>query len=284
MRRSRRRRLRERAAEPGDSRHCDRFGAGRARGRARADSRESAASETGPAALRRRPPEAGRRSRRRLLRRRTPPACRRERRATGQRRHRSVQRLLPTGQLRGRRERDRGDQRDLDPPLLRGPGRASTSRCTSRSTCSPSSRPAATCASACAATPRTRSSSTSASSAAGRAASRGGAAAGTGAGRARGRGPSVLCEHMFVIEQPQSAWCDQRSGRHAWPLPRLASRSIEPSSEHAKADLVFGLGRRLFRVQCKTARQHGDALIVRLVTSRRTALRLPTREVHARAG
>ena len=38
-----------------------------------------------------------------------------------------------------------------------------------------------------------------------------------------------------------------------------------------RADLIFDLGSRLLRVQCKTASRRGDVLVVTLYSSRRTA-------------
>ena len=44
-----------------------------------------------------------------------------------------------------------------------------------------------------------------------------------------------------------------------------------PASEHARADFVFSVSGRLYRVQCKTARLSGDVLSITLVSSRRSA-------------
>ena len=44
-----------------------------------------------------------------------------------------------------------------------------------------------------------------------------------------------------------------------------------PLTEHGRYDLVFRIGDRMLRVQCKCATRKGDCLIVRLVSTRRCA-------------
>ena len=44
-----------------------------------------------------------------------------------------------------------------------------------------------------------------------------------------------------------------------------------PLVEGARADLVFGLGERLIRVQCKWAPRQRDSVVIRCYSSRRTA-------------
>lgn len=58
----------------------------------------------------------------------------------------------------------------------------------------------------------------------------------------------------------------------------IAKRAIElgigvyrPLSDGERYDLIFDLGERLSRVQCKWAPLHGDVVIVRACSSRRTA-------------
>ena len=41
----------------------------------------------------------------------------------------------------------------------------------------------------------------------------------------------------------------------------------KPLSEHSRADLVFEIGSRVLRVQCKTARRTGEVLVVNLISS-----------------
>jgi prevent-host-death family protein len=41
----------------------------------------------------------------------------------------------------------------------------------------------------------------------------------------------------------------------------------KPLSEHARADLIFGVGARLFRVQCKSAVRNGEVIVIRFVSS-----------------
>ena len=43
-----------------------------------------------------------------------------------------------------------------------------------------------------------------------------------------------------------------------------------PASEHSRADLIFGIGSELFRVQCKSARRTEEVLVVTLAGSRHT--------------
>jgi hypothetical protein len=44
---------------------------------------------------------------------------------------------------------------------------------------------------------------------------------------------------------------------------------LAPMTEHERYDLVFEIGGRLLRIQCKSAARSGDVVIVRLVTNRR---------------
>jgi prevent-host-death family protein len=48
---------------------------------------------------------------------------------------------------------------------------------------------------------------------------------------------------------------------------RLGVEVFKPVSEHSRCDLVFGVGERLYRVQCKSARRSGEVLHVNLVSS-----------------
>lgn len=48
---------------------------------------------------------------------------------------------------------------------------------------------------------------------------------------------------------------------------RLGVEVYRPVSEHARADLIFGVGSRTYRIQCKSARRQGDVLVIRFVTS-----------------
>lgn len=45
---------------------------------------------------------------------------------------------------------------------------------------------------------------------------------------------------------------------------RLGVEVFRPAADHSRADLVFGIGARLFRVQCKSARRVGEVLSVPL--------------------
>ena len=44
---------------------------------------------------------------------------------------------------------------------------------------------------------------------------------------------------------------------------------LAPLTEHERYDLVFEMGGRLLRIQCKSASRKGDVVVVRLVTNRR---------------
>jgi prevent-host-death family protein len=48
---------------------------------------------------------------------------------------------------------------------------------------------------------------------------------------------------------------------------RLGVEVFKPVSEHTRYDLVFGIGSRLFRVQCKSASVSGDVVCIRLVSN-----------------
>src|SRR5688500_3795617 len=53
----------------------------------------------------------------------------------------------------------------------------------------------------------------------------------------------------------------------AYEATRLGVEVYKPLSEHSRADLVFGVGSELYRIQCKTARRSGEIVIVRLSSS-----------------
>jgi hypothetical protein len=44
---------------------------------------------------------------------------------------------------------------------------------------------------------------------------------------------------------------------------------LRPMTEHTRYDLVFEIGGRLLRVQCKSASRTGEVIVIRLVTNRR---------------
>jgi hypothetical protein len=52
---------------------------------------------------------------------------------------------------------------------------------------------------------------------------------------------------------------------------KLGVGVIKPLSEHTRYDLIFDLGSRLLRVQCKWAPLTGEVVVVRLVSSRYTS-------------
>jgi prevent-host-death family protein len=52
---------------------------------------------------------------------------------------------------------------------------------------------------------------------------------------------------------------------------KLGVDVMKPLGEHTRYDLIFDLGRRLLRVQCKWAPLDGDVVTVRLVSSRYTS-------------
>ncbi len=47
----------------------------------------------------------------------------------------------------------------------------------------------------------------------------------------------------------------------------LGVEVFKPLSEHSRADLIFGIADRLYRVQCKSARLSGEVLQINLVSS-----------------
>jgi prevent-host-death family protein len=49
---------------------------------------------------------------------------------------------------------------------------------------------------------------------------------------------------------------------------RCGVEVYRPFSEHARCDLIFGIGATLYRVQCKSVRRNGEVLCVRLVGNR----------------
>jgi hypothetical protein len=48
---------------------------------------------------------------------------------------------------------------------------------------------------------------------------------------------------------------------------QLGVEVFKPLSEHSRCDLIFGLGDRLYRVQCKSACLNGEVLQINLVSS-----------------
>ena len=56
----------------------------------------------------------------------------------------------------------------------------------------------------------------------------------------------------------------------AYEAIRAGAEVFKPLSEHSRADLIFGIGGRLFRVQCKSAARSGEVLRITLQGSRHT--------------
>ncbi len=56
----------------------------------------------------------------------------------------------------------------------------------------------------------------------------------------------------------------------AYEAVRAGLDVFKPCSEHSRCDLIFGVGSRLLRVQCKTARRSGEVLSIGLVVCRHT--------------
>jgi prevent-host-death family protein len=48
---------------------------------------------------------------------------------------------------------------------------------------------------------------------------------------------------------------------------RLGVEVYKPVSEHARADLIFGVAGAIYRIQCKSAPRKGDVLVVRFVSN-----------------
>jgi prevent-host-death family protein len=53
----------------------------------------------------------------------------------------------------------------------------------------------------------------------------------------------------------------------AYEAVKCGIEVLRPASEHCRYDLVFGIGSRLLRVQCKSAARNGEVLVIRLVSS-----------------
>ena len=52
---------------------------------------------------------------------------------------------------------------------------------------------------------------------------------------------------------------------------RAGIEVLRPQGEHVRYDLAFDIGGRIYRVQCKSGTRKGEAVVVRLVSSRRCA-------------
>jgi prevent-host-death family protein len=48
---------------------------------------------------------------------------------------------------------------------------------------------------------------------------------------------------------------------------RLGVEVFKPLSEHSRCDLIFGVGGRLYRVQCKSAKRRREVLVINLMSS-----------------
>ena len=63
----------------------------------------------------------------------------------------------------------------------------------------------------------------------------------------------------------------------AYAATRLGIDVYRPVADGGRCDLIFDLGPRLLRVQCKWASRHGETVCVRCYSSRRTAAGLARR-------
>jgi PD-(D/E)XK nuclease superfamily protein len=64
----------------------------------------------------------------------------------------------------------------------------------------------------------------------------------------------------------------------AYAATRLGIDVYRPVTDGGRCDLIFDLGPRLLRVQCKWASRYGDAVWIRCYSSRRTANGLTRRK------
>jgi hypothetical protein len=55
----------------------------------------------------------------------------------------------------------------------------------------------------------------------------------------------------------------------AWEATKLGIEVYRPIAEGGRFDMIFLLGERLVRVQCKWAPRQGDAIVVRCYSNRR---------------
>jgi prevent-host-death family protein len=72
---------------------------------------------------------------------------------------------------------------------------------------------------------------------------------------------------VFVaIQSPNHLGCVAETAI-ALEAMRLGVEVYKPMSEHARADLIFGVGGETQRIQCKSAHRRGDVVVVGLVSS-----------------
>ena len=76
---------------------------------------------------------------------------------------------------------------------------------------------------------------------------------------------------MFVSDHDPNLKGNVAELKIAAEAARLGVPVLRPMTEHERYDLVFELGEKFFRVQCKWACRKGDVIIVRGESSRRTA-------------
>jgi prevent-host-death family protein len=75
----------------------------------------------------------------------------------------------------------------------------------------------------------------------------------------------VGCEHLFVHNPNQRGAVAEAA--ITLEAVKLGVEVFKPVSEHTRYDLVFGLGSRLLRVQCKSATVNGQVVCIRLVSN-----------------
>ena len=78
-----------------------------------------------------------------------------------------------------------------------------------------------------------------------------------------------MWEHAFVEFSPNHLGCVAEMAI-AFEAVKLGVEVYKPVSEHARADLIFGIGDHPYRIQCKSGRRKGDVIVVVLATSRHT--------------
>jgi prevent-host-death family protein len=71
-----------------------------------------------------------------------------------------------------------------------------------------------------------------------------------------------MCEHVFVLSTNQKGGIAETAITAA--AYKLAIPVLRPVVEHARYDLAFEIGGRLFRVQCKWGGLHQDGAVIRV--------------------
>ena len=79
-----------------------------------------------------------------------------------------------------------------------------------------------------------------------------------------------MSEHAFVAHDPNHKG-NVAESVIATEAIKLGIPVLRPMQEHTRYDLLFEIGGRFLRVQCKSANLHGDVVIIHLSRSRVTS-------------